>query len=250
MKMFLTRLGFGSKMVVTGDITQVDLPGRHPVGAARGPGHPRRRRRRALRRADRRTTSCGTGWSAPSSTPTAAGTRTQPAAAARRPVSIDVLNETESTELDELELVAPARATSWTQLRVHPKADLCLAPGRRGRHGDPARAVDGPARAHRRHELPDGRAAPRARGAGARGGRARRHRALPEVAARQAREAGHATEEELLLLTTHGILHLLGYDHAEPDEETRDVRAAAPAAAHLPRHAAAARPPDRRGRTP
>ncbi|WP_148286986.1 PhoH family protein, partial [Curtobacterium sp. B18] len=27
MKMFLTRLGFGSKMVVTGDITQVDLPG-------------------------------------------------------------------------------------------------------------------------------------------------------------------------------------------------------------------------------
>lgn len=41
----------------------------------------------------------------------------------------------------------------------------------------------------------------------------------PSVAARQAREAGHATEEELLLLTTHGILHLLGFDHAEPDEE-------------------------------
>jgi probable rRNA maturation factor len=41
----------------------------------------------------------------------------------------------------------------------------------------------------------------------------------PSVAARQAAEAGHATEEELLLLTTHGILHLLGYDHAEPDEE-------------------------------
>ena len=32
-------------------------------------------------------------------------------------------------------------------------------------------------------------------------------------------DAGHATDEELLLLTTHGILHLLGYDHAEPDEE-------------------------------
>jgi probable rRNA maturation factor len=41
----------------------------------------------------------------------------------------------------------------------------------------------------------------------------------PSVAAKQAAEAGHATEEELLLLTTHGILHLLGYDHAEPEEE-------------------------------
>jgi len=41
----------------------------------------------------------------------------------------------------------------------------------------------------------------------------------PEVAAQQAQVAGHSTAEELLLLTTHGILHLLGYDHAEPEEE-------------------------------
>ncbi|MBC7230189.1 MAG: PhoH family protein [Actinobacteria bacterium] len=32
MKMFLTRLGFGSKAVVTGDITQIDLPGGQPSG--------------------------------------------------------------------------------------------------------------------------------------------------------------------------------------------------------------------------
>lgn len=41
----------------------------------------------------------------------------------------------------------------------------------------------------------------------------------PDVAARQAREAGHSTAEELLLLTVHGILHLLGFDHAEEEEE-------------------------------
>jgi probable rRNA maturation factor len=41
----------------------------------------------------------------------------------------------------------------------------------------------------------------------------------PQVAAQQARTAGHSTQEEMLLLTTHGILHLLGYDHAEPGEE-------------------------------
>jgi probable rRNA maturation factor len=41
----------------------------------------------------------------------------------------------------------------------------------------------------------------------------------PQVARRQARTTGHSAEEELLLLTTHGILHLLGFDHAEPEEE-------------------------------
>ncbi|WP_248961024.1 rRNA maturation RNase YbeY [Sphaerisporangium perillae] len=40
----------------------------------------------------------------------------------------------------------------------------------------------------------------------------------PQVAAKQAAEAGHSTREELELLCTHGILHLLGYDHAEPEE--------------------------------
>ncbi|HSV38361.1 MAG TPA: rRNA maturation RNase YbeY [Nocardioidaceae bacterium] len=38
------------------------------------------------------------------------------------------------------------------------------------------------------------------------------------VAERQAKEAGHAMADEVDLLTVHGILHLLGYDHAEPEE--------------------------------
>jgi probable rRNA maturation factor len=41
----------------------------------------------------------------------------------------------------------------------------------------------------------------------------------PAVAAKQAAGAGHSTAQELDLLLTHGILHLLGFDHAEPDEE-------------------------------
>ena len=41
----------------------------------------------------------------------------------------------------------------------------------------------------------------------------------PQVAESQAQAAGHSTMDELILLTTHGLLHLLGFDHAEPDEE-------------------------------
>ncbi|MEO7348513.1 MAG: rRNA maturation RNase YbeY [Terrimesophilobacter sp.] len=41
----------------------------------------------------------------------------------------------------------------------------------------------------------------------------------PQVAASQAETAGHALMDELLLLTCHGLLHLLGFDHAEPEEE-------------------------------
>ncbi|MHA6667929.1 rRNA maturation RNase YbeY [Homoserinimonas sp. A447] len=41
----------------------------------------------------------------------------------------------------------------------------------------------------------------------------------PQVADAQAETAGHSTLDELLMLTVHGILHLLGFDHAEPAEE-------------------------------
>jgi len=40
----------------------------------------------------------------------------------------------------------------------------------------------------------------------------------PPVAVEQARKAEHTVQDELDLLCTHGILHLLGYDHAEPEE--------------------------------
>ncbi len=40
----------------------------------------------------------------------------------------------------------------------------------------------------------------------------------PEFAAKQAAENGQDTASELDMLLVHGILHLLGHDHAEPEE--------------------------------
>jgi len=132
-------------------------------------------------------------------------------------VSVEVLNETEYAA-DVPELVALARYVMG-ELRVHPQADLCITlvdeaametlhvqwmdlPG-------PTDVMSFPM-----DELRPGREEQEPQ-EGVLGDIV----LCPAVAAKQAPEAGHATEEELLLLTTHGILHLLGFDHAEPDEE-------------------------------
>jgi probable rRNA maturation factor len=41
----------------------------------------------------------------------------------------------------------------------------------------------------------------------------------PIVAAQQAQSAGHSSEHEIYILAAHGLLHILGYDHADKDEE-------------------------------
>jgi probable rRNA maturation factor len=41
----------------------------------------------------------------------------------------------------------------------------------------------------------------------------------PIVAAEQAASAGHSTAHEIFILASHGLLHILGYDHADKDEE-------------------------------
>ena len=131
-------------------------------------------------------------------------------------MSVDVLNETDH-RLDELELVALSKYV-MEQMRVHPGADLCL------RLVDEAAMevlhvqwmdLPGPTDVM---SFPMDELRPGREGEEPEEGVLGDIVLCPTVAARQAAEAGHATEEELLLLTTHGILHLLGYDHAEPDE--------------------------------
>ena len=41
----------------------------------------------------------------------------------------------------------------------------------------------------------------------------------PRVAAQQAKNAGHSVEHEIFILATHGLLHILGYDHVELADE-------------------------------
>jgi probable rRNA maturation factor len=132
-------------------------------------------------------------------------------------VSIEVLNETD-TVLDEMELVACSRYV-LEEMKVHPGADLCLKlvdeaamevlhvqwmdlPG-------PTDVMSFPM-----DELRPGR-----EGEEPEEGVLGDIVLCPSVASKQAKDAGHTTEEELLLLSTHGILHLLGYDHAEPEDE-------------------------------
>jgi probable rRNA maturation factor len=132
-------------------------------------------------------------------------------------VSVEVNNES-GVETDEAEIVALARHV-LAQMRVHPQAELSIVlvdeaameqlhvqwmdePG-------PTDVLSFPMDELRPGT--DGEDAPPALLGDV--------VLCPQVAERQARQAGHTMQDELLLLTTHGILHLLGYDHAEPDEE-------------------------------
>ena len=57
---------------------------------------------------------------------------------------------------------------------------------------------------------------------------------LPRAHA-QAPENGQSVQDELLLLAVHGILHLLGHDHGEPEEKERMWAAQSEVLSQLPR---------------
>ena len=131
-------------------------------------------------------------------------------------MSVEVLNEC-GYAVEELELVAGARYV-MEQLKVHPEAELCItlvdAAAMETLHVQwmdlpgPTDVMSFPM-----DELRPGRD-----GIPPEEGVLGDIVLCPSVAERQAAEAGHAPIEELLLLTTHGVLHLLGFDHGEPEE--------------------------------
>ena len=241
MKMFLTRLGFGSKAVVTGDVTQIDLPdGRGRSGLlqvrdvldgidglvfvelgsrdvvrhrivqdivdAYEPPRARRRRERAACMSTRRRRRC----SAPTSS-------TRSRSTSPRWVRLAQL------VLDEERVIE----------RLGPDTEMSLL------FVDPTTIAElnerflGGERPDRRARVPDRRRAA-AVGPPARPGRPRARAppsdpsdpptllgdvvVCPAVAGRQASERGVAADDELALLVVHGVLHLLDYDHAEPSE--------------------------------
>ena len=84
MKMFLTRLGFGSTAVITGDLTQVDLPKHQKSGLKDAVEVLRGVDGVSFTFFEARATSCATRWSRASSTPTRRGMRKMRRAGRRR----------------------------------------------------------------------------------------------------------------------------------------------------------------------
>jgi len=131
-------------------------------------------------------------------------------------VSIEVLNES-GEALDVDHLVGLSRFV-MDRMRVHPLAELCI------------KAVDEDTMAGLNEKWMEGEGAtdvlafpmdelrPGLVNEDPEEGILGDLMLCPVVAQRQAVTAGHSTDAELELLTVHGILHLLGYDHAEPAE--------------------------------
>jgi probable rRNA maturation factor len=131
-------------------------------------------------------------------------------------MSIEVLNES-GQDLDVNRLAALSRFV-MDQLRVHPLAELCI------------KAVDEPTMATLNEQwmekegptdvlaFPMDELRPGLVNDEPEEGVLGDLVLCPSLAAGQAKTAGHSLLAELDLLTVHGILHLLGYDHAEPEE--------------------------------
>jgi probable rRNA maturation factor len=131
-------------------------------------------------------------------------------------VSIEVLNES-GYDLD-LDHLAQVARFAMDQMRVHPQAELCI------------KAVDEDTIAQLNEQwmdkegptdvlaFPMDELRPGLIDEDPEEGVLGDLMLAPSVAERQGQATGHGLVPELELLITHGILHLLGYDHAEPEE--------------------------------
>lgn len=131
-------------------------------------------------------------------------------------MTIEVLNES-GHDLDVQHLATLARFT-MDEMRVHPQAELCI------------KAVDEPTIAQLNAQwmekqgptdvlaFPMDELRPGLVNEEPEEGVLGDLVLCPDVAEKQGETAGHGKTGELELLTVHGILHLLGYDHALPEE--------------------------------
>ena len=131
-------------------------------------------------------------------------------------VSIEVIDES-GTEVDLRDLARLSRF-AMDRMRVHPQAELCIKAVDRATIAELNQRwmdKDGPTDvlAFPMDELRPGLVDTEPE-EGVLGDLV----LCPEVAAEQGAAAGHGTTAEIELLCVHGILHLLGYDHAEPEE--------------------------------
>ena len=212
MKMFLTRLGFGSKIVVTGDVTQVDLPTGTRSGLRMVEGILDGVDDIAFCRLTN-TTWCGTSWSAASWPPTTGSSPPNEST----DMSVEVNNES-GVPVDEQRLVALA-LFALDALRIHPQAELSVL------------LVDEPTMAayHEKYmdepgptdvlSFPMDELRPPRDGEEPPLGMLGDIVLCPTVTAAQAADSNRTPDDEADYLLIHGLLHLLGHDHAEPDEK-------------------------------
>ncbi|MFY0406185.1 rRNA maturation RNase YbeY [Solicola sp. PLA-1-18] len=131
-------------------------------------------------------------------------------------MNVDVLNES-GAQVDVEELTRLCRFT-MRRMRLHPATELCLRlvepdtitvlneqwMGKQGPTDVLSFPMDELSPGRDDAEAPEGYLGDIA--------------LCPQVAEQQAPGLGRETIDEIRLLTVHGILHLLGYDHAEPEE--------------------------------
>ena len=132
-------------------------------------------------------------------------------------MSVEVLNES-GVELDLGQFTRLARFTI-RRMRVHPQAVLCLKLVDETTMSDYNQRFMGKTGATDVLSFPMDEMRPGREGEPEPDGILGDLALCPQYAAAQAPEFSRSPEDEMHLLTIHGILHLLGYDHAEPDEE-------------------------------